>query len=97
MPERSKHPTFKDSGSKSHTLNMLFGSKGIEYWVLGPKAIPLIWYLGAKALNIGHLDPLGCKRFAAGLAEPASRGRRSHSAPRSPASQRSLCKAWEST
>ena len=36
IPRGSKYRIFKVSGSKNHTLNGVFGTRDLKYWVLGP-------------------------------------------------------------
>ena len=48
VPRGSKYPIFKDSGSKSHTLNG-FWDQSIKYWVLGPLGLDT----AVNAQNVG--------------------------------------------
>ena len=38
-PRGSKYPTLEVSGFKNHTLLMVFGTRVLKHWVLGPSGL----------------------------------------------------------
>ena len=61
-PRGSKYLNFEASGSKNHTLDGIFGTRSLKYWVLGPLGMGLgamFWFRYSLVVSVLACCPYG--------------------------------------